>query len=108
MEWFINNFGLLVGLLAFVICAVWGIVYFFRMSRDSQIGKIKEWLIYACSVAEKELGSGTGQLKLRYVYDMFLSKAGWLRYLITFEQFSEMVDEALVTVNKVLSKRTIY
>ncbi|MFR6482019.1 MAG: hypothetical protein ACLUPD_10785 [Anaerotignum faecicola] len=36
--------------------------------------KVKEWLLLAVTEAEKELGSGTGQLKLRYVYDLFLRR----------------------------------
>lgn len=108
MEWLISNFGIIVALFVFVLCIAWGVVRFFKMGKDKQLAKVREWLIYACSVAEKELGSGTGQLKLRYVYDMFLAKAGWIKYLISFEQFSEMVDEALVTVNQLLSKPKVY
>ena len=57
---------------------------------------MKEWLKYAVSLAEKELGSGTGQLKLRQVYDSFVSKYKWISVLISFDKFSELVDEALV------------
>ena len=53
-------------------------------------------------MAEKELGSGTGKLKLRQVYDMFTARFPWLAKIITFDKFSEMVDEALVTMNELL------
>ena len=108
MEWLISNFGVIFGIMMLAICVIWGVVKFFKMGRDKQVAQIKEWLIYACTIAEKELGSGTGQLKLRYVYDMFLSKVGWLKYVISFEKFSEMVDEALVTVNQILNKPKEY
>ena len=42
-----------------------------------------------------ELGSGTGKLKLRYVYDMFIAKFPWLGKVVSFEMVSMMVDDAL-------------
>lgn len=57
--------------------------------------KVKEWLVFACMEAEKELGGKTGQLKLRMVYDMFLSKFNWLAKVVSFEQFFKLVDESL-------------
>ena len=52
--------------------------------------------------AEKELGGGTGQIKLRYVYDMFVARFAWLARVISFEAFSMMVDEALERMKKML------
>lgn len=40
----------------------------------NQKKKVIEWLKYAVSMAEKELGKDTGQLKLRRVYDWFIEK----------------------------------
>lgn len=44
------------------------------MPSDKQLNKVREWLLYAVTKAEKELGGGTGQIKLRYVYDMFVAR----------------------------------
>lgn len=57
--------------------------------------KAKKWLLLAVLEAEKEFGSRTGQVKLRYVYKLFLSTFPLLSKVITFEQFSSMVDEVL-------------
>jgi len=65
------------------------------MPSDKQLNKVREWLLYAVTKAEKELGGGTGQIKLRYVYDMFVARFTWLARVISFEAFSMMVDEAL-------------
>ena len=65
------------------------------MPTNVQLNQIQEWLLYAVSKAEKELGSGTGQLKLRYVYDMFIARFPHLVKFIGFEAFSGLVDEAL-------------
>ena len=57
------------------------------MPTNEQLKKVKEWLLWAVAEAEKELGSGTGQLKLRYVYDMFIVKFPSLAKIISFETF---------------------
>lgn len=62
---------------------------------EEDINKFREWLLFAVMEAEKELGSGTGQLKLRYVYDQARSKYPFITNFISFEMFSEYVDEAL-------------
>ncbi|MEC1179211.1 hypothetical protein P9B03_12010 [Metasolibacillus meyeri] len=81
---------------------VFAIFKFPTSIKDKLYGKIVEWLIYACIEAEKYLGQGTGQVKLRYVYNLFIQRFSYLRYLISFETFSLLVDEALVTVKKLL------
>lgn len=57
--------------------------------------KVKEWLKYAVTMAEKELGSGTGQIKLREVYDWFLEMFPVFSKILPFSIFSKMVDNAL-------------
>lgn len=76
---------------------------FFKSGKDKQIKIISEWLILAVIKAEKELGSGTGQVKLRYVYDLFLDKFKFMSMFITFVQFSGLVDLALVTMKEMIS-----
>lgn len=75
---------------------------FVKMPSDKQLNKVREWLLYAVTKAEKELGGGTGQIKLRYVYDMFVARFTWLARVISFEAFSIMVDEALERMKKML------
>lgn len=66
--------------------------------------KVKEWLIWACIEAKKALQSGTGQLKLRQVYDMFCAVPAftWVAKVISFETFSDLVSDALVEVKEML------
>lgn len=56
---------------------------------------VKEWLRWAVTEAEIELGSGTGQLKLRRVYDKAVAKFPYIAWFIKFSTFSKWVDEAL-------------
>ena len=54
-----------------------------------------EWLLYAVIEVEKKLGTETGELKLRTVYDEFLKKFPVLRTWVPFPVFAKMVDKAL-------------
>lgn len=58
-------------------------------------GNVKEWLLWAVTQAENYLGSGTGALKLRYVYDLAVSQFPVIKYILPFSVFSLWVDEAL-------------
>ena len=102
MEFITENWALIVALVAAITAGVVAGIKFYNMPTDKQLSKVKEWLLYAVTMAEKELGGGTGKLKLRYVYDLFLSKFGWLAKVITFEQFSRLVDEALEEMKRLL------
>lgn len=103
MEFIVNNWLLIVITIAVISVIVGLVIKFFKLPTNEQIKKVKEWLIFACMEAEKELGEKTGQLKLRMVYDMFLSKFTWLAKVITFEKFSQYVDEALDKFKEMLS-----
>ena len=83
MEFLVNYWYVIVGILAVII---------------------KEWLLYAVTLAEKELGSETGQVKLRFVYDMFIAKFPYLVKVISFEKFSQLVDEVLEQFEEMLNK----
>lgn len=76
---------------------------FIKMPIKKQIEKVKEWLLYAVAQAEKELGGGTGQLKLRYVYDLFIQAFPIFSKFISFNHFSDLVDIVLETFNHILN-----
>lgn len=92
--------------LAVIAVASYCVYVFIKRPTSEQIKKVKEWLLYAVAEAEKELGSGTGQIKLRYVYDMFISKFPFLTSAISFELFSKLVDEVLVKFEEMLKSNT--
>ena len=64
--------------------------------------KVREWLVYAVTLAEKDLGGGTGKIKLRKVYDMFVEKYPVISFLVSFDTFCKWVDVALDTMNEML------
>lgn len=104
MTWLIENWMVVFGLAVAVIIAVLVVYRFFGLPTEKQVDKIKEWLIWACIEAERALQSGTGQLKLRQVYDMFCSVPAftWVAKLISFELFSEWVSDALATAKEMM------
>ena len=99
METFLQNLPLICLFIAMSACIICAAYAFFTMPKEKQVAALKEWLKWAVSMAEKELGSGTGQLKLREVYNMAIQQFPWLIRVITFEHFSSLVDEALEWMN---------
>lgn len=75
---------------------------FLNLPTSAQIEKCKEWLVFAVTEAEKELGGGTGQLKLRTVYDLFVQRFPAVAKAISFDTFSAWVDEALKDMRNML------
>lgn len=102
MEFLIDNWYLIVAAAAIVVITSISTYTFFKKPTSEQLAAVKEWLLYAVIEAEKKLGGGTGQVKLRYVYDMFVGKFGFIAELISFEKFSELVDEALEKMRDML------
>lgn len=102
---FLNDNWYLVLVIAIVLFVLGRKVYkFFRQPTEIQMNNLREWLTWAVSEAEKRLGSGTGELKLRYVYNKFIDKFWYLSDVISFEKFKTLVDNALVEMNKMLTE----
>lgn len=102
MEFLMNNWLVIILCIAAAGALVYKVIKFINSPSDVQIENLKEWLKLAVTEAEADLGSGTGQLKLRAVYDAALLKFPWLNKYITFEAFSAFVDEALEWMNNQL------
>ena len=98
-----ENIAVIIGICCVIGVIEFGIYQFIKLEKDKQLEIVKEWLLLAVVEAEKKLGGGTGQIKLRYVYDMFIEKFKFLALMITFEQFSVMVDMALDKMRFMLS-----
>jgi len=104
MNWFADNWYVVFGIIAFVVVVGFAVYKFLGLPTKDQVEKIKQWLLYAVTIAEQKMGSGTGQLKLRYVYDWFVDKFPITAKLISFEKFSKWVDEALEVMRKWLAE----
>lgn len=73
-----------------VILIVGGICFIINQKKS-----IKEWLVLAVTEAEKALGSKTGRLKLRLVFENFVKLFPFFSKFVSFVKFSKWVDIAL-------------
>lgn len=67
-----------------------------------QFKSFKDWLVWGVSQAEAYLGSGVGQLKLQYVYNLSIERFPFITKIITFNMFSNFVDAALVKMREMI------
>ncbi len=74
------------------------------LTAKTQKGNIIEWLLWAVTEAERTLGSGTGTLKLREVYDWFVRQYPIISKIVPFSVFSYWVDIALDEMKRLLKK----
>ncbi len=102
MRFLIENWPVLLSFLCGVAVCMLFAVRFSKEPTERKITMIKEWLLFAVVQAEKELGAGTGQIKLRYVWDLFIQTFPALAPVISFEMFSKLVDEALEEMRHLL------
>lgn len=101
-----ENIFIAIAIITVVGLIIGSIYQFVNLGKEKQLDKVRHWLLFAVVEAEKALGSKTGQIKLRYVYDMFMARFKYLSMIITFEQFSLLVDEALDTMRDMLQSNT--
>lgn len=94
INWIIQNWYYIIFVFLLIIIAIYGIM----------TNKVIEWLKYAVSIAEEDLGTGTGQLKLRKVYDMFIATFPKFAIILPFPIFSKWVDLALEWMEEQLEK----
>lgn len=92
--------GTILVILAFALLIVLSILF-----AANQKKKVIEWLKYAVSEAEKELGRYTGQLKLHKVYGWYVERFPIIASFVSFDAFSFWVDKALETMNQWLNNK---
>lgn len=102
MKFLIENWPVCLALLALGSAVTAYAVQFLRLPKAEQLKNLKTWLLWAVTQAEKELGDGTGKLKLAMVYDMFVAKFPEMALVLSNERFSGLVDEALEEMKKML------
>lgn len=95
MTFIIENWYLMVASIAMGTVMGCLIYKYVKLPSDKQLDKVRKWLLYAVIVAENKFGKKTGQIKLRVVYDMFVTKFPAIANILSFEVFSRMVDDAL-------------
>jgi hypothetical protein len=106
MEIIINYWYIILAVIAVLVATAVAAYRYLGLPREEQLAKVREWLLWAVTGAEKELGGGTGKLKLRQVYDLFVMRFPWLVRVVSFDLFSDMVDDALEEMRSMLQTNT--
>ena len=83
-----------------------GLLILLAVSLWQHRSKAINWLIWAVSAAEMELGSKTGELKLHRVYDWYIKQFPFLAKIIPFCLFARWVDIALKTMREWVKNKT--
>ena len=104
MKWFLENWYIVAAGLFACGGGIMVVVKFCELSHNQKKEKVREWLVYAVTKAEASLGGGTGQLKLRQVYDLFIQRFPKIANAVSFVEFSRWVDEALIDMRKMLEQ----
>lgn len=102
--WITNNWVVVVGLIALIAALGIGIITFIKLPTSTQKEKIQKCLLAWVIQAERELGGGTGKVKLSTVYGAFVTAFPILKNFISFKKFSDLVDEALEEMRKMLEQ----
>ena len=102
MEFIFENWYIILSIFAVGGAAGIAVYRYAKQPREEQLAQVREWLLWAVTEAERTLGGGTGKLKLRQVYDMFITRFQWIARFVPFELFSKMVDDALVEMRHLL------
>ena len=102
MEWIVNNWSLIVVLIAVIVCAIVYVKKFLNKPTDEQINALKEWMLWITLEAERQLGGGTGKAKLRFCYNEFCKTFSWMAKIMTFDEFSCLIDSVLIDMRKLL------
>lgn len=95
MKWIIDNWSLLIVLVAVIATVFVFVRRFCELPTNEQAYRVKQWLLWAVISAEKEFKGGTGAIKLRYAYDLFIKAFPSVAPLVSFDLFKIWVDEAL-------------
>lgn len=102
MQMILDNWAIIGGGIILVATLLAGGWKFINTPKEEQIKKVKGWMLWAVTEAERHLGGGTGKIKLQYVYDMTVTRFPWVEKMIPFDTFSGWVDEALTEMRKQL------
>ena len=100
LSWLASNWSIIIAMIALVIAGVLAVKKLRNLSEITAKQCLLGWVV----LAEKDLGSGNGRLKLAKVYGWFVEKFPILKNFVTFETFSKWVDEALDEMKEIIEK----
>lgn len=107
LEYFIEHWAVLVGLVAVVFVIFNSFQKFIGLPKAMKSEVVRTWILYAVTEAENEFGGGTGEVKLGKVYGEFVKTFPSLAKVVTFDIFKTIVDESLATLRAQLESEKL-
>lgn len=105
----VDNWFLVIAAFAVMLFVGVKLFRFCKLPTEKQYNSLVEWLKYAVAEAERDLGSGTGTLKLRRVYEKAIKQFPWVSKLLSFDKFDQYVKDALEWLdNELTYNKSIY
>lgn len=104
MEFIVNNWYMILAAVITAGALIYVFVRFFRQPSAQQVAQVKRWLLIAVIEVERQFGGGTGTIKLRKAYDLFVARWPWIAKIVPFDAFSGWVDEALAEMRELLER----
>lgn len=104
LEFLLQNWFELLVAAIMIIVGIVTIKKFLAKPTEEQIKIFKNFLLAAVISAEKELGSGTGVLKLQAVYKEAVQYFPFIALTIPYKTFELWVDEAIVKMKELLAE----
>lgn len=106
MAWIFDHWKIIVAAIVFVCGGIVALLRFFSLEKEERYKQIRGWLLQAVLIAEKQFGSKTGRLKLSTVYSEFCKQIPWLARVVSYENFSGYVDDALLEMKELLESNS--
>lgn len=101
MEMLFQNYKLILGVIVLLVAIGFATYKFITQPTSKQKEQIKVVLLSMVIYAEKEFSSGTGKLKLSYVYSELVTKLPYLRY-VPFYVIESLINETLEEMRHLL------
>ena len=102
MKFLVENWSLLIILALMIVSAIIYVKKFVELPDEEQLIKVREFLLWAVTEAERIYGGKTGNLKKAYAYKLFCEYFPSFVAVVPFDIFEKMVDSALVQMRHLI------
>ncbi len=107
LNWLIENWFLIVIFLCFFGKSIINTINFLLMEPNKRLLFIRENILNLVLKAEEQLGSKTGELKLKLVINLFYKKYPIARLIISETKLIEMIEESVTEMKNTLKENSI-
>ncbi len=107
LNWLIENWFVIVVFVCVLFVLLVHIIKLFIMEPEKRLSFIKDTIFSLVLMAEKELGSKTGEMKLKLVITTFYKKYPFIRLILSENKLIDVIEESVVEMKNILKKNSI-